>query len=103
MSTTILERSGAPFRGGERRGQAISRYDILEHLANALQTVLYGIIRRRPKATGSDRTYTDNAAFWADAFATKHFPGSNIILEDFHLTEWLPFAPGRYFDPNVSG
>jgi hypothetical protein len=44
-----------------------------------------------------------NETFWADALSATHFPGANIILEDFHITEWLPFAPGRYFADGADG
>jgi hypothetical protein len=44
-----------------------------------------------------DRTCGHNKTFWAHALSAAHYPGANIILEDCHVTEWLPFAPGRYF------
>ena len=85
------------------RGQAISREDILNHRADALQAALYTKVQSPAKGKGVDKTYADNKSFWADALAAKHLPGSHIILDNFHLTEWLPFAPGRYFTPDAGG
>src|ERR1700687_5226333 len=85
------------------RGQAISREDILNYLADALQSALYTKVQSRAKGNGADRTYADNKSFWTDALSAKHFPGAYILLDNFHLTEWLPFAPGRYFTIDAGG
>jgi hypothetical protein len=97
MHDASLERALHSFRGGEERGQAISRADILDHLTDALLAARYGKLNQAAKPKEADRTYRHNQAFWADALSAAHYPGANIILQDFHITEWLPFAPGRYF------
>ena len=51
--------------------------------------------RRLPRPP--DRAYRDNQSFWREALNQGHFPGAYCLLEDFALTEWLPFSPGRYF------
>src|SRR5271165_273634 len=69
----------------------------LENVNGDLSNYVYAKMRSPPKGKGVDKTYADNESFWTDALSPKHRPGTRIILEDFHLTEWLPFAPGRYF------
>jgi hypothetical protein len=97
MRDASLERAPHSFRGGEERGQAISREDILNQLTDAFLAERYGKLHQAAKPKEADRTYGHNQAFWADALSAAHYPGANIILQDFHVTEWLPFAPGRYF------
>jgi hypothetical protein len=103
MRGAILERGPHSFQGGEERGQAISRGDILDHLTDALLAERYGKLQQAAKPKEADRTYRQNEAFWTDALSAAHFPGANIILEDFYVTEWLPFAPGRYFAESAPG
>jgi hypothetical protein len=97
MRDAVLERGPHSFRGGEERGQGISAEDILNQLTDALLAERYGKLRQATKTKEVDRIYHQNEGFWTDALSAAHFPGTNIILEDFHVTEWMPFAPGRYF------
>jgi hypothetical protein len=54
-------------------------------------------LRRRKVELLEDRVYTANESFWKDALNGLHFPTAYIVLDGFNLTEWLPFAPGRYY------
>ncbi len=98
FSETNIETLHPFFRGGEQEGYGVQRDDICDILVNALKTVLYEKIQpQKISHKAVDKTYYDNASFWKDALSERHFPGAYINLDDFHLTEWLPFAPGRYF------
>jgi|GEM_PF-5898368 len=84
-------------RGGARNGTFLEKYDLIYTLANALGISSYQKVNPNAIAHKLEHDYIDNASFWKDALLCKHFPGSYIILNDFHLLEWLPFSPGRYF------
>jgi hypothetical protein len=86
-----------PLFGGEEDGAALRPNDVEAFLADALKTYLYNRLEHREFRLAPDRTYTDNRSFWLDALGYQHFPGTYCILEDFTLTEWLPFSPGRSF------
>jgi hypothetical protein len=86
-----------PLFGGEESGAALRPSDIEGFLADALKTYLYNRLERREVRAPADRTYADNQSFWLDALHQQHFPGTYCILDDFTLTEWLPFSPGRFF------
>lgn len=97
-----IERRYPHFQGGEENGQYIIRQDVAHELITALSTVLYGKSNPSvPRPTTPDKTYMENKSYWRDALSDKHFPGTVIVLEDFHLMEWLPFAPGRYYSENA--
>jgi hypothetical protein len=86
------------FQGGEGDGRFLGRYDVRNILADALKTILYE--QAYPKAISSrevDGSYSDNVSFWKDALSSRQFPSAYVVLDDFHLLEWLPFSPGRYF------
>ncbi len=85
------------FQGGEENGSFLREDDIRSVLTDALQTILYRKVDLRAIPHTVDRSYFDNASFWRDALSSQHFPGAYIRLDDFHLLEWLPFSPGRYF------
>lgn len=85
------------FQGGEEDGGVIRREDVRQTLLDALQTILYANVRPRTPPRNPDRKYNANASFWGDAIAGKQFPSENVVLDDFVLMEWLPFAPGRYY------
>jgi hypothetical protein len=64
MADASIERAQYSFRGVEERGQAISRADILDQLADALLAKRYGKLRQAAKLKAVDRTYANNQAFW---------------------------------------
>ena len=101
MSNAGLERGRIPLRGGEADGHALGYGEALNHLIDALLAERYGKARQVQNVKEADLTYSQNQAFWLDALYGRHFPSANIVLEDFHITEWLPFAPGRYFTPQA--
>jgi hypothetical protein len=86
-----------PLFGGEEDGAALRPNDVEAFLADALKTYLYNRLEHREFRLAPDRAYADNRSFWLDALGYQHFPSTYCILEDFTLTEWLPFSPGRFF------
>lgn len=85
------------FQGGEQDGRFIRREDIAMTLLNALQTALYKNVKPKAPSRIADKTYNTNSSFWQEALEGRHFPTAYIVLDDFVLMEWLPFAPGRYY------
>ncbi|HWS98747.1 MAG TPA: hypothetical protein VN256_00650 [Pyrinomonadaceae bacterium] len=75
----------------------IRREDLLSIFLDVFDTVRYGNIVPAPAARPIDSTYLNNEAFWNDARSNRHFEGMRVALKKFHLTEWLPSAPGRYY------
>ena len=82
--------------------QYIRREDFVKLLGDYFDTVLYGKLQASPQALVADRTYADNVAFWIDATSDRSFQSMRVLLKSFHLTEWLPTAPGRYFTPEAA-
>lgn len=91
-----------PFRGGEQEGRSLRPDDVARVLAEALKTVLYkqAWLDNAPKKP--DKSYHQNEAFWSDALANQQFPEAYVKLHDFYLTEWIPFAPGRYYTEDAT-
>lgn len=100
-----FERIHRFFRGGTRlNGPSFGRLirdDLLLLLADVFNLLLYKKIDSRPSSRPIDCIYTDNEMFWRDALNKKHFQAMRIGLHGFHLMEWLPSAPGRYFTPHA--
>src|SRR5262245_34969318 len=96
------EARNIPFRGGEMGGRCLISRDIVSVLTDALNSVFYTQPWFTQGPTSPDRSYRDNKGFWKDALANRHFPSAYVHLQDFYLTEWLPFAPGRYFTPEAA-
>lgn len=96
-----LDYRSIPFRGGEQGGVYLRPEDVAGVLAEALKTVLYKQAWSHGAPTQPDRSYHDNQAFWGDALSDRQFPGAYVHLHDFYLTEWIPFAPGRYYTPDA--
>lgn len=88
------------FRGINDR--IVSQNDFVRLLADFFDTLLYEQLQLQSRAFETDYTYTDNSKFWHDSLAGLHFQGTRISLQSFHLTEWIPSAPGRYFTPEAS-
>lgn len=84
--------------GGEGGGAAVREADIKTILEEALKAALYAkSFAEERRVEEPDHIYGDNESFWEGAISSQHFPGSYVRLKGFHLTEWIPFAPGRYF------
>jgi len=83
------------FQGGNER--SLERRDFIELFSDAFDTLLYKYLQLKRAPAKVDNTYTSNEAFWHDALKRRLFEGQRILLRGFHLTEWLPSAPGRYF------
>ena len=88
---------GYTSRGGDQNGSNLNNKDILYIIKEALDTFYYKDIKPTVSFRTPDLVYSDNISFWGDALRENHFPSAYICLNDFHLMEWLPFAPGRYF------
>lgn len=86
-----------PLRGGTGTDLAIRKEEFVNLFADMFDTLLYKELRTPPFSQSIDRTYTDNRTFWNEALSGLHFESMRVRLEGFHLTEWLPSAPGRYF------
>ncbi len=96
---TEIETSLPIFQGGNER--IVRPDDFVRLFADVFDTLLYKQLQLQSRPLTVDRTYTDNRTFWHDALRGLHFQGMRIFLQGFHLTEWMPSAPGRYFTPNA--
>lgn len=87
------------FRGGNDR--YIHSSDFIELFADVIDLALYKKLQLRSEAKKADRIYSDNQTFWRDTLAGRQFQGVRLFLKGFHLTEWMPSSPGRYFSPDA--
>jgi len=94
---TEFERSVPQFRGGSISGENIDKNSFIELFADVFDTLLYQKLQAQSSSKSIDRAYTDNQTFWNDALKGLHFQSMHLQLQGFHLTEWIPSAPGRYF------
>src|SRR5688572_10704111 len=95
-----IERSLPVFRGGNER--LLTSDDFVDLFTDTLDTALYNHIHPVASTDKVDRSYEANAVYWFDALAGQHFEGMRILLQRFHLGEWIPAAPGRYFTEAAS-
>jgi len=87
------------FRGASQKYINFSGF--IDIFADIFDLVLYQKFKLVSEAKKADRIYFDNQTFWIDNLAGKHFQSIRIHLKDFHLTEWIPSSPGRYFTPQA--
>ena len=93
-----MERSMPTFRGINNSG--IHEDDLVAQLADALNTSVY---RHHQVPVGDPGPYYNyvsndgNRLFWKDVLGDKWRQGASVRFQHFHLLEWLPSAPGRYF------
>lgn len=84
---------GAP----QDTGNFVERKDFVKLLADALNPVIYNDSHFPEMESTVDRTYVDNRNFWNDALHGNLVQGMQIHLQEFHVTQWLPSSPGRYY------
>ena len=94
-----IEKSLPIFRGGNDR--FVRPDDLFSLLADILDLRFYKKLQLHPSSQSVDSIYTTDEAFWKEAFRGQHYESKRVRLQGFHLTEWLPSAPGRYFTPEA--
>ncbi len=90
-----IEEAMPVFRGRSERD--LHSRELGPLVAEAIDPSLYTRLLPPQLKIQSDRTYEDNENFWKDALNNTLIHGMMIGLSGFHLTEWVPSAPGRYF------
>jgi hypothetical protein len=75
----------------------VHRQDAAGLIVDAIDVGLYGQIDPESTSNGGMPIYADNASVWNDILMRRISHGDSIKLERFHVLEWLPASPGRYF------
>jgi len=95
---TEIERTVPIFQGGSPTWGYLEKSVLDELIADALDEYLYKQVQLQPLSHLFNATYTDNSTFWNKTLEGKHhFQGMRVRLQGFHLTEWMPSSPGRYY------
>jgi hypothetical protein len=92
-------------RFSELRGaQAGTRpIEIGRWLKDTFDAVLYGKLLKGFRVHGRPKDFHTNESFWMPTLNGLMREGMRVRLNDFHVTEWVPISPGRYFSPVAAG
>jgi hypothetical protein len=92
----IVRILGQGFNKGESN---VNREEVVQLLGDALNILIYNNKKHSDNQQGSysQKTYHDNSDFWEDALNQRLLEGMEVCLTNFHLMQWLPSAPGRYY------
>lgn len=74
----------------------IGRSEFIQLVADFFNTRVYINPLEQHAKLEVDQTYDNNQAFWDDALGGVQFEEMKVSLQNFHLTEWMPYSPGRY-------
>lgn len=95
MSESIYLKSGTNF---------LSRKSIEENIVDVIDVELYQKIKEKfDPATKPDIDFKTNEELWSHILSNKAYFGQNITLNNFFITEWLPFSPGLFHTPEAKG
>ena len=76
----------------------VRRHELVKLLADSLNLVIYqSAVVTEETLHRVDRLYRDNRSFWLATQTGDLVQGMRIHLQEFHLTQWIPSAPGRYY------
>lgn len=102
MGNEYLERIASAFKSS--RSREVGREDFVEALAG-----VFGLTLLRGATQSGDKkgrepahNFSTNEEFWSRMLSGKLHEGSSIRLEGFHIMEWTPTSPGRYFTPEAT-
>jgi hypothetical protein len=87
-------------REGNRSHDGIPQHNIVQILGDALNLVTYNNVQSSSSCrqdTNNGKEYKSNYDFWKDALNGNLVEGIEINLIGFHLMQWLPSSPGRYY------
>jgi hypothetical protein len=91
-------------RGRSRSKSGIQRDDLVQLLGDALNLLTYNNVKYPEPCqheTNNHKEYENNYDFWKDALHGNLVEGMEINLRSFHLMQWLPSSPGRYYTPKA--
>ncbi len=91
-------------RGVDRSGDGIQRSDLVQLLGDALNLLTYNNVKCPEPCqheTNNHKEYENNYDFWEDALRGNLVEGIEVNLRSFHLMQWLPSSPGRYYTPKA--
>jgi hypothetical protein len=91
-------------RGVDRSGDGIKRPDLVQLLGDALNLLTYNNVKYPELCqheTNNHKEYENNYDFWEDALRGNLVEGIEVNLRSFHLMQWLPSSPGRYYTPKA--
>lgn len=76
----------------------VERRDIVNFISNHLDSNLYSKTELiTPDRNRPDKIFNSNLDFWREILGDNCYPEQVIKLQKFHLTEWIPIAPGLFF------
>jgi hypothetical protein len=87
-------------RGVDRSGDGIKQHDLVQLLGDALNLLTYNNVKYPELCqheTNHHKEYENNYDFWEDALRGDLVEGMEVNLRSFHLMQWLPSSPGRYY------
>ena len=86
-------------QGFSKRERNVNAEDIIQLLGDALNLLVYNNVEspRNWQSNDNRKTYYNNSDFWRDALYRHLVEGMKIELINFHIMQWLPSAPGRYY------
>jgi len=71
--------------------------DFVPLFADIFDTLLYQRGLTTPTTSAPETVYKENHGLWRDVLDSRLHPASRLALHGFHVTEWIPSSPGRYF------
>ena len=80
-------------------GMYVDKQYIADFLTDVLNNAGYSKLRIANETDNQTIQYQDNEQFWQDIFKHRLYEGKLVSLNEFHITEWIPLSPGKYFLP----
>jgi len=92
----IVRILGQGFNSGSSN---LNREEVVQLLGDALDLLVYnnGKDSENREDYPFPKNYYDNSNFWEYALNGHLLEGMKVRLRNFHLMQWLPLAPGRYY------
>lgn len=76
----------------------VSRKEDVNLFKSLMDSYLYTQIPAvTEKKNVPDKIFRYNSMLWEDILKKECYPEQIVTLSGFHLTEWIPLAPGRFF------
>lgn len=79
----------------------VDRRDFVGLLKDIFDLSLYGTLGNRNERSEMSE-FAANETFWKRAIQGSMLEGMRVLLTGFHITEWLPISPGRFFTPDAA-
>jgi hypothetical protein len=93
---------GRPLKKSGCNEREVHPTDFGSIVKDIFDVAIYGKLHSDQPYQAKYQEIESNESFWSKVMEGELREGMRVLLRDFHVMEWIPISPGRFFTPEAS-